>query len=65
MPRQQFVAPIDWMLGDTCKDKAQVRLRIDVIEFGGADQGVNRGSAFTTGIGTREEVVAPLMQSSA
>jgi hypothetical protein len=36
---------------------AQVRFGIDAVEFGCADEAVDRGGAFATGIGAREQVV--------
>lgn len=45
------------MLCDACKHVTQVSLGIDTVQFGRADQAVNRGGSFAPGIGTRKEVI--------
>jgi hypothetical protein len=52
-PWQQFVDAIDGMLGDASDDLAQVGLGIKAIQFGGANQGVDRGAAFAAAVGTK------------
>src|SRR6185312_4390661 len=45
------------MLGDAGEHLAQVRLRVDAVEFGGTDQTVERGGAFAPGVRSGEEIV--------
>jgi hypothetical protein len=45
------------MVGDPVEHGAQVRLGIEVIDLGGADEAVHRSSTLATGVRTHEEVV--------
>ena len=44
------------MVGDAAQDFGEPRLRVDAIELGGADQGVDCRRALATTIGTREQL---------
>lgn len=63
-PRYEFVDAVDRVVGDACEDVAQIRLRIDAIEFCGANQTVNCGSTFTTRVCSSEQIVAATMPIS-
>jgi len=39
MPGQQFVDPIDRMIGDVSQDVAQIRLGVNVVELGRFHEG--------------------------
>ena len=56
-PRQQFIDTIDRMLADALKDIAQIRLRLDRIELGGADQRLEHRRARTSRIGAKMQIV--------
>ena len=45
------------MLGDTAKDIAQIGFRVEAVELGGFDKGVDGSGALATGIGAGEQVV--------
>jgi hypothetical protein len=45
------------MLGDMGEHVTQVGLRVDIVEFGGADERVHRGGALAATVGTGEEVI--------
>jgi hypothetical protein len=51
----------DRVVSDAVEDIGQIVLRIDAAHLGGFDDGVDAGGALSTGIGTAEEVVLPLM----
>ena len=55
MPRQELIEARDRMLGDAAQDVGEPCLRVDPIELGGADQGVDRRRALATTIGTGEQ----------
>ena len=57
IPRQQFIDAIDRVLGDTFEHAPQVGFRIDVIEFGRADQRVDASGALAAGVGTSKEMI--------
>jgi len=46
VPGEEIVGTIDGMLGDTFEDVAQIGVRVEVIEFGSSNEGVDRGSTF-------------------
>ena len=54
VPGQEFVEPVDRVLGDTGQDVGQPGLRIDVVHFGRDDDAVHRGGALSAAIGARE-----------
>ena len=45
------------MIGDAGQHVAEIGFGIETVEFSGADQAVDRGGAFATGIRTGEQVV--------
>ncbi len=47
-PRQQFLEPSCWMIGDPREDVGEPGLRIDVVHFGGDDQAIHGGGARPT-----------------
>lgn len=51
VPGQQLVDAVDGVIGDASEHLAQVRLRIESVEFGVADQGVDRCGTLTAGVG--------------
>ena len=56
-PRQQFVDPIDRVLGDALEHVAQVGLEVEAVELRGAEQGVDRGGALAAVVGAGEQPV--------
>ena len=48
---------VDEMVGDAFEHLAQIEFRIDAVQFGGAEQTVDRSRTFSTGIGTSEQKV--------
>ena len=59
VPRQKFLNAIDGMLGDALQHLAQIGFRVETVQFGRANQAIDCGSAFATGIGSREQIVLP------
>jgi len=57
IPRQQFVEPIDGVIRDALEHVVQVGEGLDVVELGGADEGVERRGALSAGIGSGEEII--------
>jgi len=57
VPRQQVVDPADGMVGDTFEDMVEVEFRIEAVELGGAEQRIDDGGAFATGVRACEEIV--------
>lgn len=57
-PRCEFVNAIDRMVSDACEHVAQIRLRIDAIEFCGANQAVDGGGTFAARVCSSEQIVA-------
>jgi hypothetical protein len=45
------------MIGDAGQHVSEIRFRVETVEFGGADQAVDRGGALAAGIGAGEQVV--------
>ena len=48
---------MDRVVSDAGQHVAQVKLWVETVEFGGANQAVDRGGAFAAGVGAREQVV--------
>jgi len=55
IPWQQFVEPLDGMLGNARKDVGEPCLRIDVVELGGYDQSRHDRGTLGTAIGSGEQ----------
>ena len=55
VPWQEFVDPAGGMTGDASQHIGEPCLRIDVIEAGGLDQGVEDGSKLTATIGSAKQ----------
>ena len=55
IPRQQLIDPVGRMPGDAGQDVGQPGLRIDIVQFGGDDQAVDRRGALSAAIGTGEQ----------
>jgi hypothetical protein len=56
-PRQEFVKAVAGMVGNAIEHVAQVGLRVDAAQLGGADQGVDDRRAATAGIGAEVQEV--------
>src|SRR5581483_8377130 len=56
-PRQQLLDAIDRMLGNAREQRAQIGLGIEPVEFGRADQTIDRRGALATRIRAREQIV--------
>jgi 2-succinyl-5-enolpyruvyl-6-hydroxy-3-cyclohexene-1-carboxylate synthase len=46
------------MVGNSCEHVAQIRLRIDTVEFCGANQAVDCGGTFAARVRTSKQIVA-------
>src|ERR1700691_2326931 len=57
MPRQQLLDPVDGVVCDTGEHLSQIRLRVQAIELGGADETVERGGPLASRIGACEEKI--------
>src|ERR1017187_1976153 len=57
VPGKQLVDPVDRVLCDAGQDLAKIALRVQSVEFGGADQRVDGGSAYAAGVGPTKKVV--------
>ena len=53
------------MAADACDHVSEPRLRLDAIHAGGADECVERGGSFTSGIRSKEEPVFPAQSNLA
>ena len=58
-PGQKFGDPTDRMISNAPNDEPQIRLWIDAIEFGRADQAIDGCGAFAAGIRTGKQEVFP------
>ena len=65
VPGQELLDTVDRMVSDAGQHAAQVELWIETVEFGGADQAVDRGGALATGIGASEQVIFPAQSDRA
>src|SRR5450755_4601756 len=54
IPRQQLVNTVDRMIGDALEHRADKRLGVVAVEFGAAQQAVDRRSSLTAGIAAGE-----------
>jgi hypothetical protein len=50
VPRQKFLNTVHRVIGDALQDMSQIELRIEMVEFGRAEQAVNSRCAFAAGI---------------
>jgi len=57
VPGQEFTDAVDRMLSDPSQDGAKIERGIKAVQFGRADEGVERSCAHPTGIGTEEQIV--------
>lgn len=64
MPGQEFVDPVDRMLGNLLEDATQVSFRIKAVELRRANQAIDRRGAFAAGIRTREQIVLAAERNS-
>ncbi len=65
IPWQQFPQTIDWMIGDALEDVAQIEFRIESMELRGAEQAIDRSSAFAASVGSSKEIVFPTQSNGA
>ena len=57
IPWEQFFDAIDGVLRDARENISQITFRIDPVQFASSDQAVDRRGAFSSSIGTGEQVV--------
>jgi hypothetical protein len=57
--REQFVDAMDRVISDARENVGQIGLRIDTVHPACFDDGVDAGRAFSTGVGTTEEIILP------
>ena len=62
LPREEFLDAVDGMVGEAGEHVAQVALRIETVEFRGADQAVEGGGALAALVRTGKEVVLAFME---
>lgn len=66
IPWEEFVDPINFVVGDAAEDVCQPGLGVNAIEFGGLDQGIGDGrrlaAAFGDVIVDLEEAVVEIMR---
>ena len=55
--RQEFLDAVDRMIGDAGQHVEEIDFGVETVEFGGADQAVDRGGALAAHIGACEQVV--------
>jgi hypothetical protein len=65
IPGQEFVDPVDRMFSDAREDLAQVGFWVQAIEFGGADQAIERSGTFTASVRASEQVIFAFMEAFA
>ena len=56
-PGQQFVDPINFVIGNAAEHVCQPGLRIDTVELGGFDQGIGDGCRLTAAFRAHEEII--------
>ena len=59
VPGKQLIDPVDRVLGNAGQDLAKISFRVQTVEFGGADQRVDGGSAYAAGVGPTKKVILP------
>ena len=59
VPRQELLDTIDRMFGDASEHVAQIRFRIQPVQFGRANKGINSGGTLASGVGAGEQIVFP------
>ena len=58
VPGEQFGEAVDWMApGHTIYDVGEVSLRIEAVEFGAFQHGIEDCGAFAAGIGSKEQEI--------
>ena len=50
VPGQEFADAVDWVVGDAFEDVVEVELGVELVELGCAEQGVDGGGAFSSGV---------------
>ncbi len=56
-PGEQFVEPVDGVVGDARDDVGEPCLGFDAVQPGGLDEGIEDGGAMVAGVGAGEEIV--------
>ena len=57
VPWQQLINPVDLMICDAAEGVGDPCLRIDTVELGGFNQGIDDGRGFTAAFGSNKHVV--------
>lgn len=57
LPGQEIVDAVDGVIRDDVEDVAEVGFRVDAVEFGGTDEGVDRSGAVAAAVGAGKEIV--------
>ena len=65
IPRQQFVDAIDGMIGNLCQHLAQIAFGIYAVEFGRADQAINRRRPFAAHLRAGKQIILAVQSDSA
>ncbi len=50
VPGQEFGDAVDRVVGDAFEDVVEIELRVVAVEFGRAEQGIDGGCAFASGV---------------
>src|SRR5258708_34576862 len=58
VPRQELLDTVDGMIGDVGQHMSQIGLRIEAVELGRTDEGVEDGGTFSSALGAGEGIVA-------
>src|SRR5258708_27256952 len=58
VPRQELLVTVDGMIGDVGQHMSQIGFRIEAVELGRPDEGVEDGGTFSSASGAGEEIVA-------
>ncbi|GBF27487.1 hypothetical protein MnTg02_02540 [bacterium MnTg02] len=59
LPREQFVDPVDLVVGNATEDLSEPGLRIDAIEFCCLNERVGNGGGFASIVRAHEQIIFP------
>jgi hypothetical protein len=64
VPGEQFFDAVDGVVGNSGEDVLEIDLRVESVEFGRAEQGVDRRSAFAACVRATKEKILPSNMSA-
>jgi len=65
IPGQELADAVDRVVGNSRQDGAKVERRINPVELGRSNQGIERSGALASGIGSKKQIVFPAKSHSA